>query len=273
MRLRLAVLVFLIAPFLSAQTDDYVWYQTYLFPYVIETGPDKGAGAADLAMDLLDMKLSGELRPRISKPSIRIYEQLRDGDHALFPTAIKTPDRESYIRYSEPFVIINPLKFVSLADEDVPKQINDEFLAENRKMKIASVRGRSYGPVIDLMLKETDSRRITELTNLADEFPRLRLLLENRRIAGFFAYEDEVSALCDALDIPSELFSFSSVEGLDHIYASVAAPNTPWGIAMIERINLEIDSIKEPIARKYSLFLRPSSREEYLETSRRLLKY
>lgn len=273
MRLRLAALLFLIAPFLAAQTDDYVWYQTNLFPYVIETGPDKGAGAADLAMDLLDMKLSGKLRPRITQPSKRIYEQLRDGDHALFSTAIKTPDRESYIRYSEPFIIINPLKFVSLAGEDIPELIDSRFLENRQGLKIASVRGRSYGPVIDRMLKEIDSRRITELTNLADEFPRLRLLLENRRIAGFFAYEDEVSALSDALDIPSELFSFSSVEGLDHIYACVAAPNTPWGAAVIERINREIDNIKEPIARKYALFLRPSSREEYLETSRRLLKY
>ncbi len=263
----------LLCPLLAAQTGDYQWFQTDLFPYVISSGPDKGTGAADLAMDLLDKAISDYPHERLTKPAIRILEELKEGYHGLWPTAIRTPEREGFLYYSEPYAVINPQKFVTLAGSNVPGAIDGTTFTRNGDYEVALVRGRAYGNVINAILEDIPPGRKTEVTSLAGEFTRILKLMEANRVTGFFAYEDEVNALCKTLGIAPERFSFSRVRSLEYIYASVAAPRTPWGLAVIGRINGAIDTIKGPVALKYMEFLPPASREEYLKNSRLLLDY
>jgi len=273
MKYRAICALLLVSSLLFAQSGDYVWFHTDLFPYIIVSGPDKGNGVADLAMNLLDECISGRMHERVVMPTVRIVEELKSGASALWPTVIRSPEREAFLYHSKPYIVVNPQKFISLARSGFPEVFKQDFLQRSKQSRIAIVRGRGYGPVIDGMIKAIPPERLIEATSYASEFERLYKLLDTGRIAGFFAYEHEVVALCSELGIPEETFSFSRIEGLDFLFACVAGPRTPWGLAAIERINLEIDGIKEQVARRYYLYIDPYGRDEYLAVSRALLEY
>jgi uncharacterized protein (TIGR02285 family) len=273
MRLKILPLFIVAFSMLHAQSVDYRWYETDIFPYIISTGPKKGQGVADLAVDLIDKNLTGHSQNKIIMPSSRIQEELRGGAEALWPTAIRTPERDQFLYFSSPYVVINPLKFVSWMKSDIPAEIDSQFLYRNQNFRLAVVQGRSYGVLINQMLKDIPEQNLTFLESLKDDFTRVYNLLALERLTGFFAYEDEVNALCEELDISVDNFKFSNVKGLNYIVASIAAPRTRWGSEIIERINGIIDYIKKPVAMKYMQFLPPESRDEYLKISEEMLEY
>lgn len=137
------ILYLLSLPLLSAQTDEYIWYETDIFPYIISSGPDKGSGAADLAVDLIDSLISGHSHRKIIMPSKRIQEEIKAGASALWPTAISSPERKEYFYFSRPYIVLKPLKFVSFSIFHPPGEIDEQFFILNPDYQIAIVRGRS----------------------------------------------------------------------------------------------------------------------------------
>lgn len=224
-------------------------------------------------MDLLDPLLTEHTPVRKTLPAIRLNEELKKGDEALWPTAIKTPAGDTFFYFSRPYLVIKPERFVSLSTSNMPPEIDERFFIQNPGYKVAVVPGRCNGSLINQMLKEIREENTTSFASFHEEFPRLKKLLDHGRITGFFAYEDEVKILCSEFDIPISNFRFSKVTGVDSILFSIAAPKTPWGSAMIERVNGVIDTIKKPVAQKYMESLPPVSRADYLTYSREILGY
>lgn len=269
--------LFTSAAFAAEPLPELLWYRFDYPPAFIMSGQYKGRGYGDVR-DAYLMREMTEFNHKIAVSNIvRLFEDMQARGNVCNSSLLKTPERESFVLFSEPVAELLPVGLVTRASrkaEFAPflNKRGELHLSEfirSQKFKVAVAAKRSYGPVIDSALqpgKETGS--VTSYSS-ADIFASGLMQLDQRgRADATFGYAVELYWTTRRLNLNVDEYWFVPIEGATQLVLSrVGCSRSPQGEAAIAHINKLIRSgqVAKVFEKTYLEWLPPDLRGYYLQ--------
>ncbi len=253
----------------AAHGDDavVVWMYSSFPPFHITEGPHKGRGMADRITDLLIARLPEYRHERLEANTSRKMALFAQGEHVASANFLRTTEREGFMVFSVPSILANAPGIVLLkqdrdlfpADDPVPLQA----ILENPSLSLGIVNSRSYGRGPDRVLERHQGARNLYCYEGSDTCPGLFRMLLSGRLKGFLAGPSEARFLAVSQGVEDRVATLSLSESEPFVMGHVAAPDTPWGRAFIQKVNRILE--KERPTPEYRAimeeWLPPESRE------------
>jgi uncharacterized protein (TIGR02285 family) len=139
--------------------DTVVWAPAHNPPFSIVEGDSAGEGVSQQIIALIAARTPDLVHVERPMPLARLIGMARNGHTLCSPVLLKTPDREAFLTFSDPYLNILPnLVFTRLGEArrwTGPDGEVDLAPALSRGLRVAVVRGRQYGPAIDAALAQS----------------------------------------------------------------------------------------------------------------------
>ena len=150
-----------------APSETIDWYRAYFPPVTIPSGPDAGQGFFDRVHDFLIRRLPEYEHNHRTGNFKRIIAEIKKGQTACCPSLYKTKEREEFVAFSVPAVVVLPNAVITR--KDVVDRLEPYLTAEN-KLKLSEVlknqnltlgisNGRVYSGGIDEVLQRFEGAR------------------------------------------------------------------------------------------------------------------
>lgn len=220
-------------------SGQVAWMHADFPPLRIINGPYAGQGPSDMIHELMRRELSELDHTVITANLSRTLNWMEQGRQVLAVGLIPTPEREKIMRFSLPCVLVPPVCLVVRADEKQTlasgqRILLRDFVATHR---LGVAVNRSYGPEVDAVLRK-DPVSANIITNPGSTlFDSLLEMLLLDRVDGVLAYPFEAVYVARMKGKENGIRLVPLHESLIPITGRIAAPRTPWGEAMIERVD------------------------------------
>ncbi|MDO4767198.1 MAG: transporter substrate-binding domain-containing protein [Pseudomonadota bacterium] len=241
MKALLLTVIFCFLPALARGDELTVAYFDHP-PYSYAENGQAAGILVDLTRNIL--KEAGIPATFVSMPPNRILEKIRSGRKDFCAVGwFKTPERERYASFSLPIYRDRGMVILTTARK-APKLRRHSTLRslfKDHSLTLGQVEALSLGESVDQLRKET---RVPTLPVTTRQGVLLRLIALNRA-SYMLAAPEEVSALLQAADVPSEQFTILSMDGMPWgnlrylMYSSNISPG------MLDRINAAISNLVE----------------------------
>lgn len=243
----------------SAVAETMDWYVRDWPPVNILQGPEQGRGAYDLMLNQL-MAALPQYKHQLHISSLTMRQQMmqQQKSHCLFGL-LKTPQRQTFLQFSEPVALIPNLQVVALANHPLWQQLQAQQVIDPAWLFQQSLRGmleqnRSYPDQINDHLQEFVQVSATE-TNLAQ-------MLKAKRADFVVEYPDRMHYLAKsdpALKLKS--MPLLGLAAVSEIY--VACSMNEQAKAQIKAVNHAMQTLRNDPKYRAALFesLTPQSRQ------------
>ncbi len=180
-------------------------------------------------------------------PVKRILSFAQKGERQIFYGFYKTPERDSFLRFSLPCRISIPT-FIVVRKSDLTKFGNGKpivlkMLLKNEKLRFLRLKSISFGKEIDeILLKHQDTKKtisVTDTTNMGQK--SLKMLLGNR--IDYYLSLDSTSHDIKYLGVSDQVSYIPIVEQNRYEVGYITAPDNDWGNMMIDKINLILQKL------------------------------
>lgn len=214
-------------------TEKLTWGWFSAPPYMISEGIAHKQGVFDLIRVKLIEGMPAYQHKEVLAPFPRIINEVKKGANWCFAGAVKTSEREQYAYFSRPIALFLPYRLVVLKDSSLAQQssLTLEKLLANPEIRTSVLRGRSFNPLIDELLRQhppsqTHSEFYEALQMLLNK--RLDYLIEFPVIAHYQLSQINQSQRVKLVEItePQELG-----------YYRVMCAKSPTGLQVIDRVN------------------------------------
>ena len=251
-RMRALLIVALLAclPATASARETLIWLLRDFPPLTIFSGPLAGQGAIDKLMPELTARMPEYDHQVMHVNRARGTQMLNDPDvFACDPTLLWTPERDKTILFSIP-AYATPSNGVTIERQrhaffatfmDADGRLDLGALLASDSVDVGIVGERSYGPVIDKVLRETThpNRLILHYGNAA-----VGSMLEMERLDRFQAiisYWPEARFHAQQQGIPLDDLEFLPVKDVPkYQFAHIACSKTDKGRAAMDIINREM---------------------------------
>jgi len=241
----------------AAPAETINWYVNAGFqPYFIFSGPDEGKGSLDQSTKLL-MKAMPQYRHKLVEASqSRIIDSIKTRPNACTVTLLKTKEREAIMDYSAPFMYLLPNAIVTMRKHTAQFRpfLNEhgeirleDFLADG-KAKLALAAERSYGPVVDAVVKKHPAATMS--VSAIDVFPsRLLKLINQTEFDAIIGYAVELQYNTRDLKLnPQDFVVFPIAESSKILPLSVSCSKSELGksvLAAVDRVVADKNAQRE----------------------------
>jgi uncharacterized protein (TIGR02285 family) len=245
----------------SPAREVLYWYISDFPPIYILEGPDQGKGTGDERLRIL-FKRTPEFDHRIVQaPTIRILEAMKTEPNVCSASFLKTPEREAFLEYSNPFPERLPNGVITLRTRlpqlkpfmDKKGVLSVEALLNHGKTRLGIIKGRSFGAGIDAVLnKHAGSSSLVVVPGSALLASRLLKLATQDEFDAVVGYAHELRYLTRQLNLNERDFVFVPVAEEPPLLSSYAAcSKSEFGrraIAAINRALSDPEALREDIA-------------------------
>ncbi|MGF3026367.1 hypothetical protein ACQVP2_26535 [Methylobacterium aquaticum] len=205
-------------------------------PFTITEGEHRGTGIFDRIRDLLTARLTDYVVTRVTVPFPRIVTSLKNGDEWCFVGGVRTPEREGFAAFSRPVAMFYPLRIVVPASKRArfaalePLSLRS-LLSEHRDLRTSVLRDRAIAPAVDALFRQyppgqTYARFIEAYRMLLSG--RLDYLVDFSSITAYHIRQ---------IARPDDVVGLPFAESPDPVFARVMCAGTPWGRAVVARID------------------------------------
>lgn len=282
-RMRTCLIAALLAcvPGTASARETLIWLLRDFPPLTIFSGPLAGQGAIDKLMPELTARMPEYDHQIMHVNRARGTQMLNDPDvFACDPTLLWTPERDKTILFSIPSyatpsngVTIERSRHALFAPFiDADGRLDLAALLASDSVDVGIVGERSYGPVIDKVLRETPrpNRLILHYGNTA-----VGSMLEMERLDRFQAiisYWPEARFHAQQQGIPLAELEFLPVKGAPkYQFAHIACSKTEKGRAAMEIINREMRVLR--VTRLIGFYAEwVVNKEEYLRDAQKFFE-
>lgn len=259
-------------PTASAE-DTLTWLLRDLPPLTIFEGPQKGLGALDQLMPMLQERLPEYHHQVLHVNRARGMQMLRTPSLTCDPSLLWTPERAKYVAFSaQAFVVVSNGVMIrrsqqaAMAPFIVEGHFDLQAFLQTPNARLGAIAERSYGPVIDERLKSTDSHKLA-LHYGNDALGSLLQMQRLGRLEAVLGYWTEIRYQAMQQGIAPGDLMFLAIKGTEpyqRIY--VGCSNTAQGRQAIARINQALEDLPQAqVQNAYALWLDPVMREQYLK--------
>lgn len=232
----------------NAEKEELRWAAVHWPPWMILEGPDKGQGIIDGLMAQMSAQLPQY--QHIQEPINwgRYWLEASKGTHICNMMSQKTPEREKLAYFSTPSGVYRHIALIirtdDLDDWGNPEAISLASVMQNPKIKGIVESARSYGPLIDRVLKQQQN------SNLESRALPPGSIIEMLQL-GRIDYTIEFPAVVKYLDSKNDsnvgLVSIPIQEMPKYGVSYMACPRNEWGKKVIEYLNqLLAEQRKDP---------------------------
>lgn len=256
--------------------DTLIWLLRDLPPLSIFEGPQKGQGAIDLLRPLLDAAMPEYEHASLRVNRARAMQMLADPSFTCDPMLLWTAERTKTIVFSIPSLgqISNGL-VVRQADRALiapfvqDGQVDLAALLANDRLKVGIVAERSYGPVIDNLLKQTPPERLAPHYG-NDALGSLLQMQRLGRLTALLGYWTEIRYQALQQGMVTEDLAFYPVKGVEkYQFIRIGCSDTAQGRAAITHINQILRELRQhQLLDFYVQWLDPQQRDAYREDAK-----
>jgi len=230
------------------------WYRADFPPVTIPQGTHIDQGFFDKTMLLLIEHLPEHTHNFEVANFKRIMLELKKNQNVCCPSLYKTKEREEFVAFSEPAMIVLPNGLITSEKGreklkphiDANGKISLHSLLKDEKIKIGISNGRIYSGGIDQILKQYSGQKNLLIRSGNDVFRGLINMLHMGRIdcllgypveAGYFVREN--NKLNDFIYYPVQESSVPFTVG------HIGCPNNEWGRNIIREVNTLVKQHRE----------------------------
>ena len=263
-------------PGTSYAKDTLTWLLRDMPPVTIFSGPDQGKGAMDQLLPLLMARMPEYEHLLMHVNRARGMQMLREDFFTCDPTLLWTPERAKIIAFSIPTyaVFSNGLIIQRQAIEQFApfmkgNSIDLAALLESKSIRLGIVAERSYGPVIDPILKSVPQEELS-LHYGNDAIGSLLQMERMGRLDALISYWPEALYQAQQQGIADQDLTFLPVKGAPkYQFTHIGCSNTPQGRQAIDIINREMRVLRKTrLIDLYAQWLPSPKREEYLKDAK-----
>lgn len=227
--------------FTFANESIITWQTDHRPPASILKGPYQGQGFIDQIRDELITQLPQYQHKTSISPLDRLFDDMHRGKEICHPLLFVTQERMKSAYFSISATITPSMRLIINAEMaeklNLTEPINLEQFINSSRKTFAIVKGRSYGPFIDNVLKKQNNNDTHVKISVSDN-TRLFKLLEKKRVDFTFAYPFELNYYQTHGSNNNVKFSMLTILGeTNYTLGSVACSKTPWGKAVIDDVN------------------------------------
>ncbi|QKE62129.1 TIGR02285 family protein [Aquipseudomonas campi] len=186
----------------TAQADSIVWLSAEFPPMSMTQGPHANQGYINSLFAYLQQALPQHRFTESVVPWPRAMHMAEQGGPYCLLAAFKTPEREAFLRFSKPYGHVLPLGVVISQEQiervkpylDPAGHVQLERLFKDPQMRPGIASGRSYGSLIDDLLKTTHDTAHSGFARVhqGESTSALFNMLDRRRIDYTFSYPNEM---------------------------------------------------------------------------------
>lgn len=272
----LPIILLALLPAAGQAQETLHWLLRDLPPSTIFAGPQQGQGALDRLMPLLIERMPQYDHVLVRVNRARSTQMLKEHPSSCDPTLMWTAERAKSIAFSIP-VFLLPSSGLIVRASDMPRmdafiddgQIDLPRLLNARGLKVGVVARRSYGSVVDEMLRHSPPDVLT--SHYGDEAVGSLLQMERLgRLHALIGFWPEVRYQATQQGLNLDELRFVPVKGNPaYQYAHVGCSDTPQGRRAVEIINREMRVLRESsLMGFYAQWLDPAQRSSYLRDAR-----
>lgn len=224
--------------------EHVVWMEAVFPPFFIQSGPLQNQGYGDTITHLLQRALPEYSHEEVTTNVTRHFYKFKQGEQVCSAGLYKTPEREEFVYFSMPsFITLPP---VIIVKKDNLEKFNQQTMVSldavlgNADLMIGLVKDRSYGNTLDDVFKRHQGQaNVVEFTGQELSSNLFKMLMLGR-LDGLIALPEEALYQAEQMGIRDQLITLSLSEN-QHNYdgwlSAVACSKTPWGKAVIDRVN------------------------------------
>ncbi|WP_309413082.1 TIGR02285 family protein [Desulfobulbus sp.] len=224
--------------------DSITWMEPNMPPFNIQDGPAKNQGYGNIVTTLLQQHLPEYDHFIMITNVTRHFRKFKDGEKVCGVGLFRTPEREAFMYFSLPSLLVMPPTFIVKKDRKAEfgptARVSLESLLQNRRIAIGLSRDRSYGAPLDAILAQRRQQAQLVYYNgqqLTDNYLKMLML---DRIDGLLALPDEALYHAEKMGLRDRIVALT-VEETQCNYrdwmSAVACPKNAWGKEVIDKIN------------------------------------
>ncbi|WP_397449523.1 TIGR02285 family protein [Pseudomonas sp. NA-150] len=276
LKLALLLLALVSVPRVGLAKDTLIWLLRDLPPLTIADGPQQGKGSIDRLMPLLIAGMPEYNHQLLHVNRARAMQMLLEPTFTCDPTLLWTPERAKHIVFSIPtYAVISNGMVIQRRDVErfTPFISNGEVdlqaLLASQSIRLGVVAERSYGPVIDQIMKSALPDQLNSHYG-NDAIGSLLQMERLGRVQALLSYWPEARFQAVQQGIPVEDLLFFTVKGSPkYQFAHVGCSDTEQGRQAMEVINRQMRILRQTkLIEFYAEWLDPQSREEYLQDAK-----
>lgn len=270
--LALAVCSCLLTSPLAHGRETITWLLRDLAPLTIASGPERNLGAVDLALPLLRAALPEYDHNVLRVNRARASQMLGEPGLNCDPALLWTAQRARSILYSVPSM--NVLSNVLIMQRgDLPLiaefmqdgKVDLGALLRSRTLALGIIAERSYGPVVDRILADTDSYQLLAHhgNDAMGSLLRMERLGRIKALLGYW-HEARYQARQEGLD-PEQLVQVPIEGSARSQFIHVGCSDSPASRRVLTALNSVLLELRNgQLADFYAQWLAPAERPAYL---------
>jgi uncharacterized protein (TIGR02285 family) len=254
---RLLVLLLLSSPCLAddltSPENRITWYHANFPPVTIPYGPDAGTGFYDRITQFIIQRLDGYEHDFQVANFKRIISEIRSQAPVCCATLYKTPEREKYVAFSMPVVVVLPSgiiarktdagKLSAYVAED--NRISFERVMQDGQFSVGVAKGRAYTGAIDTILDRYRSSPLVIERAGKDVFKGLFEMLLAGRVDLIIGYPTEAQYVGRTMGQDDRVV-FHPVAEMSQNYTlgHVGCPKNEWGRTIIRQVDAILETYR-----------------------------
>lgn len=248
------LLILLLTPFtggtsLRAETkpsSEVIWARTDFAPYFILKGSYKNQGISDQIIQYFSKNIANVEHHPVDMSLKRMLKNAQSGVAICHVALLKTPERETFIDYSQPVMKSYPNGIITTAhgldrlglSPDTIRPVELEKLI-HKNITISVHDGRSYSPFIDQIIKQErkKKRSIFRVKTGLKEHDHLVRMMAKNRLDGLIARPEEVQFINIDQKLDQTLYFVEIIDGSSTDNSHVGCSKGEWNKALLKEIN------------------------------------
>jgi len=253
----------LLFPVQGISKEQITWIRSDLPPVWIIDGQYKGQGLSDVSEKIIREHLLDYLHVVEVFNARRAFKMMGVVDKVCSVGRFRTVEREQEAYFSMPLPVlpshrlitaqVNAKKIKVIFNSTNTAVSLEELIINHPELVLGIEKGRSYGPIFDQVIENHSHRQNIIFRSGGDMSIGIFKMLQAKRFHYMIEYPWVSLFQVKEVNIISKLFSFPLKGSNGFISGAVACSKTPWGLAMVERINkimqLETEKIMQAFAR------------------------
>nr|WP_321465412.1 TIGR02285 family protein [uncultured Desulfobulbus sp.] len=252
--------------------ENLVWMEAVLPPFFIKSGLNQEQGYGDVIAKILQKHMPEYRHEEINTNITRHFYMFKQKEQVCSVGLYRTPEREQFMYFSMPsFITLPPV--IIIKKENIHKfskktTVSLDQVLGNGALMIGLAKDRSYGNTLDEILKRHEGQaNVVEFTGQELSLNLFKMLLLGR-LDGLIGLPEEALYQAEQMGVRDQFITLTLSENLhnyDGWMSCVACSKTPWGKAVIARVNkvLQEQRPTEAYRAAYERWLDPNSIAEY----------
>ncbi len=263
----------------ETQNQEISWYRANFPPVTITEGPEAGSGFFDRVTELLIQHMPEYQHNHYEANFRRITAELKNKKQVCCPSLYKTKEREKFISFSIPAMIVLPNVVIT------KKKLNAELqpylnknnrlelgrLLEDKTLRLGISNGRKYSGGIDEVLNQFNGAENIRVRSGVDVFKGLLNMLFYERVDYIIGYPIEANYFLKDQQKLNELqIYFIDENNIDFTVGHVGCPKTEWGEKIINSVNQVLKDHRQ--TSEYLIFYEHWLNDETIPIYREIVK-